>query len=266
MKTFIFIILIVIIIIYNINLNLESFSSCHNHHIKSNAEHKEHNKYQEHQDHNEHNEHNEHKNHLDKMLNPELIQKANEACANDITDIEYLEHMIPHHQVAIDISRILQKTSKLDYMQNILRKLIYLQEHDIMIMKHMLKRLSPSVSDSTIRMNRRYIATVANFTKPNTLGLTKVYCDPLFFDEKAHMEHLDMMGLIETLDDKAYLEHMIPHHQVAIDMSKKLLKNTKNDFMIYLCYRIIRSQEEEVVMLNDILQSNNYKWQSNLIL
>ena len=29
------------------------------------------------------------------------------------------------------------------------------------------------------------------------------------------------------LDDKMYLEHMIPHHQVAVDMSKKLLKNTK---------------------------------------
>ena len=36
------------------------------------------------------------------------------------------------------------------------------------------------------------------------------------------------------LDDKMYIEHMIPHHQVAVDMSKVLLKNTKRDFMIYL--------------------------------
>ena len=51
---------------------------------------------------------------------------------------------------------------------------------------------------------------------------------------------------------------MIPHHQVAIDMSKKLLKNTKNDFMIYLAYRIIRSQSSEIILLQDLLDKNNY--------
>ena len=60
------------------------------------------------------------------------------------------------------------------------------------------------------------------------------------------------------LTDKEYLEHMIPQHQVAIDMSKKLLKNTKNDFMIYLAYRIIRSQSSEIILLQDLLDKNNY--------
>ena len=58
---------------------------------------------------------------------------------------------------------------------------------------------------------------------------------------------------------------MIPHHQVAVDMSKKLLKNTKNDFMIYLAYRLIRSQQDEILLLNDFLKENNYKYQSTLI-
>ena len=48
---------------------------------------------------------------------------------------------------------------------------------------------------------------------------------------------------------------MIPHHQVAIDMSKMLLKTTKSDFLIYLCYRLIRTQEAEIILLNDLLQS-----------
>ena len=30
-------------------------------------------------------------------------------CNSKLTDREFLEHMIPHHQVAIDISKILQK-------------------------------------------------------------------------------------------------------------------------------------------------------------
>ena len=48
------------------------------------------------------------------------------------------------------------------------------------------------------------------------------------------------------LDDKMYIKHMIPHHQVAVDMSKVLIKNTKNDFMLYLAYRIIRSQQKKL--------------------
>jgi uncharacterized protein (DUF305 family) len=245
---FIFIIILLIIVCYiqfNIFIKIGFSNINHTHHMN----------------------HMSHKSHI----NNELKKKAKEACSNNITDIEYLEHMIPHHQVAIDISRILQKKSKSDYMQHILRKLIYTQEHDIMIMKHMLIRLSSNVSDSKIKMNKKYIDTVANFTKPNKLGLTKVYCEPLFFDENKHMKHLDMMGLTKTLDEKSYLEHMIPHHQVAVDMSKNLLKNTTNDFMIYLCYRIIRNQEEEVVLLSDLLKlelpdSKIYKWKSNLLL
>ena len=48
---------------------------------------------------------------------------------------------------------------------------------------------------------------------------------------------------------------MIPHHQVAIDMCKILLKHTKSDFLISLAYRMIRAQEAEIILLNDLLQS-----------
>ena len=46
---------------------------------------------------------------------------------------------------------------------------------------------------------------------------------------------LDHFGIFvkDKNDIDMYLKHMIPHHQVAVDMSKKLLNNTKNDFMIY---------------------------------
>jgi len=30
-------------------------------------------------------------------------------CQDNLTDVEYLKHMIPHHQVAVDISLMLQK-------------------------------------------------------------------------------------------------------------------------------------------------------------
>ena len=101
--------------------------------------------------------------------------------------------------------------------------------------------------------------------KPNKLGLTNIYCDPHFFDLEWHMKHIQHMNM----DDKMYLEHMIPHHQVAVDMSKILIKNTKNDFMLSLAYNIIKSQQEEIIMLNNYLMSlkNNkgYDYQSELL-
>lgn len=56
------------------------------------------------------------------------------------------------------------------------------------------------------------------------------------------------------LDDIVYIKHMIPHHKVAVDMSKILLKNTKSDFMMHLTYRIIRRQQAEIIQLNNLLK------------
>ena len=55
------------------------------------------------------------------------------------------------------------------------------------------------------------------------------------------------------LTDKSYLEHMIPHHQVAIDMSNRLLKYTKNIHMIDLATTIIREQQLEILKMNEML-------------
>lgn len=181
-------------------------------------------------------------------------------CSNKLTDKEYLLHMIPHHQVAVDISLLLQKTSKSPKMQEIFRQLIWTQRYEIKMMEEMLDVLPDDMSGPG-KMIKNYQSTIADFIDPNKLGLTQTYCDPHFFDPESHMKHMEHM----ELDDKMYLEHMIPHHQVAVDMSKKLLKNTNNDFMIYLAYRIIRTQQEEIIMLNDLLNPKNYRIQSDLI-
>ena len=188
-------------------------------------------------------------------------QKSN-ICRGYLTDKEYLEHMIPHHQVAVDISILLQKKTKNPEMQEILRKVIWVQNYEIQLMRDMVRGLPENdMSTSEIDMVRNYTITIGDLTRPNKIGLTKTYCDPHFFDPKKHMEHMKHM----KLDDKMYIKHMIPHHQVAIDMSKVLLKNTKNDFMIYLANRIIRSQNAEIISLNAMLSKNRYSYQSKLM-
>ena len=65
----------------------------------------------------------------------------NEPCSDKLTDKEYLLHMIPHHQVAVDISIMLQKITKDPIMQDLLRKLIWTQKYEIGLMKELLDKL-----------------------------------------------------------------------------------------------------------------------------
>lgn len=188
----------------------------------------------------------------------------NNPCSNKLTDYEYLKHMIPHHQVAVDISELLQKKSNSPKIQNILRKLIWTQKYEINMMKDMLNNNNlpeNEMSNKITPMNKNYNKVLSDFIYPNKVGLTNTYCDPYFFDPDAHMKHINTMDL----NDEIYIKHMIPHHQVAVDMSKKLLNHTTNDFMIFLAYRIIRSQQEEIILLNDLLKSINSKNTSYLI-
>ena len=190
------------------------------------------------------------------------MASSSDPCSDKLSDLEYLEHMIPHHQVAVDISIMLQNKTKSPQMQEILRKLIWTQNYEIEMMKHMIHSLPKKDMSSTDNMKMNYIGTVGDITSPNKLGLSKTYCDPHFFDPEEHMKHMAHM----ELNDKMYLDHMIPHHQVAVDMSKKLLKNTKNDFMIFLAYRIIRSQQDEIILLNNMLENLKNQGQNNLFL
>ena len=231
------IVVMLILVLYHTNTNT-------NHHASHNTKHTGHKMH--HQDHRAHQTSNDSKN----------------ICTGYLTDKEYLEHMIPHHQVAVDISIELQKKTKWPKMQEILRKLIWTQQYEITLM-HELKnsiKYEQGMSETT-GMAKKYKPTTGDYVKPNTVGLTHTYCDPHFFDPEKHMEHIKEMDLT----DEMYIHHMIPHHQVAVDMSKVLLSNTHNDYMIYLANRIIRSQQEEIVLLNELLHEKNYKTKSNML-
>ena len=183
-----------------------------------------------------------------------------EPCDDFLSDEEYLIHMIPHHQVAVDVTLLHIKNSKNIYLSEVMRKLLWIQKYEISLMSDILKKKMMNVSAKD-KMESKYLSIVSDFVKPNKLDMTNVYCDPHFFKPRIHLKKMKKM----KLTDKMYITHMIPHHQVAVDMSKKLLKHTKNDFMIYLCYRIIKSQQEEVVLLSDLLK-NNLNYKSKLII
>lgn len=195
------------------------------------------------------------------FVNSKLVSesKSEYPCRVVLTDEEFLKHMIPHHQMAIDISIQHSQNTKSDIIMKIMRELIWTQKYEVLLMRAELKRNTENMSE--IVTNQPLIRTISSNMYPNVVGLTDAYCDPAFFSYKKnqhnkhsqHNQHHTQEHKIVT--DREYIVHMIPHHQVAVDMCKILLKHTKSDFLTYLSYRMIRTQEAEIILLNDLLQS-----------
>lgn len=187
-------------------------------------------------------------------------EKLKNPCTDFLSDTEFLEHMIPHHQVAVDMSLLLKPISDDPIMQDLFRKIIWQQNYEIEVMKDMINKLPSSISQGTI--SKIYKKTKLEYYFPLKSKAHKGECNPLFFKPNEHKKHIAHMKNTE----KSYLKHMIPHHQVAVDMCKRLMKHTKNDFLRALCYDIIREQQYEILKMNELLKRHGeWKYTSKLI-
>lgn len=178
-------------------------------------------------------------------------------CTDKLTDIEYLEHMIPHHQVAIDMTRALEATritspTLLYLCRNIVRK----QDYEIWEMTMMKQQLPVSV----FRQNRGVVEKAATKMEVYNPYVGNAHCNPLFFDPDAHHKHTQH----QRITAKSYLEHMIPHHQVAVDMSKRLLMHTNHSYLMDFCRKLIIDQQYEIVQMKDLL-NRSYMHHSCLV-
>lgn len=190
---------------------------------------------------------------------------TSEPCQEYLTDRQFLEHMIPHHQVAVDMSRKLIRTTKTPYMSEMCRSIIRIQEYEIWIMEMVLSGQRPpdiSVDTPPPFQYPKHEDNIANLPLscyfPEGTRDETATCDSKFFQpHQKHRKH-------QKITDRQFLEHMIPHHQVAVNMSQRLLKHTKNPFMIEFCRRIIQSQEYEIWVMKGILK-NCQTYQSVLL-
>jgi uncharacterized protein (DUF305 family) len=168
--------------------------------------------------------------------------------------------MITHHEVAVYMSENHLQHTKNPIILDILRSVIRIQKYEINLMKDSKKNnktnddFNDEMSNKNIKMDNSYIYTVGDFTKPNTPYLSNTFCDPGFFNISHKKLH--------NMTDATYIQHMIPHHQVAVDMSKRILKTTKNDFIIDFAYKIIREQQLEITRLYYL---SKYVFESNIL-
>ena len=188
------------------------------------------------------------------------ISSGSNPCTDKLTDIEYLEHMIPHHQVAIDMSELLEKKTTNPQMLDLCRQIIRSQGYEIWEMTMMKRKLSDTIF-SNDKGRKPYDKTKLEIFYPKMSSSNDGVCDPLFFKPDDHMKHMEHM----EITDRSYLEHMIPHHQVAIDMSKRLLLHTNHSYLMEFCRKLIIDQQGEIFLMNNML-NNTYNYHSELLL
>ena len=180
-------------------------------------------------------------------------------CTDKLTDIDYLIHMIPHHQVAIDMSNLLIPKTNNPQTLHLCRDIIRKQEYEIWEMTLMLKRFSKTIV-SEQESSKDIVYTKLDIYNPILSKSKDGSCNPLFFkpdDHSKHMEHME-------ITDNSYLEHMIPHHQVAVDMSKRLLLHTNHTYLIDFCRKLIIDQQGEIFLMNNLLK-NTFVYKSELL-
>jgi uncharacterized protein (DUF305 family) len=187
------------------------------------------------------------------------MESGSNPCSDVLTDIEYLEHMIPHHQVAIDMSKLLIPVTKNPIMSHLCRDITRKQGYEIWEMTMMKNNISDTIvsSDSWSVDN---IPTKLDRYEPIMSRAKEGPCDPMFFKPNDHSQHMKGM----EITDRSYLEHMIPHHQVAIDMSKRLLLHTNHTYLLDFCTKLIIDQQGEILMMNNLLR-NIYNYESELM-
>lgn len=195
-------------------------------------------------------------NHSNHIRNKQYLSNP---CTDTLTDVQYLEHMIPHHQVAIDMSNLLVPLTKNPGMLHICRNITSVQSYEIWEMKMMKRNLSATMFSGKNSYIEK-VFTIFDRFNPVMSKSKNGECNPLFFKPNDHSKMMKNM----KITDRSYLEHMIPHHQVAIDMSKRLLLHTNNSYLVYFCRKLIVDQQSEIYTMNNLL-TNSYTYRSTLL-
>jgi uncharacterized protein (DUF305 family) len=175
-----------------------------------------------------------------------------------LTDTQFLEYMIAHHQVAVNMAKSVLRSSQNQYILELARKMVWQQGYEITMMHAMLGRL-PQPS-SRLAVLGHYNTSLLSFYKGYDMEPVKCYDD--MFLEAGH----DGMP---QMTDREFLAHMITHHELGLAMSRAQLNRggattSQSGFMMALLYDIIHDQEQELDRMRGL--ANETLWTNSRVI
>ncbi len=155
------------------------------------------------------------------------ISGRNTRTINNI-DQHFIEQMIPHHDGAIAMANLALLKATRPEIKILARAIINAQEKEIKEMRGWYKDWF-----------RKDVSTQNTFS---------MMSGGMMSQGGMHMGGQEDIQILENADDfdKAFIENMIPHHQLAIMMAQMLRSGTNRSEMLSLADNIIESQSREI--------------------
>ena len=173
------------------------------------------------------------------MMGIRQVTSQNTGAMAGSIDRHFLEQMIPHHEDAITMAKLAQTKARRSEVKQLAKNIIDSQGKEINQMKVWYKDwFGKDVPQDTPVMGQHGMT--------QTSGM-----------------HMGMMGDasdIQKLDqaedfDRAFVENMIPHHQMAVMMATMLKNSTRRPEMVKLADDIIAAQTNEINQMRQWLAS-----------
>jgi uncharacterized protein (DUF305 family) len=160
------------------------------------------------------------------MTDSQLTKDYNGMEGMDMTsmvtdDKSFIQAMIPHHQEAIDTSKVIIAESKDQELKMFANQVIIDQTKEVEAMKIWFK----NITDNDYKDNGMYMAMMTSMKSKTGTDL-----------------------------DKAYLQGMMFHHSGAIEMAKKILPISKSQDVKNLANNIVINQAKEIKTLESLLK------------
>jgi uncharacterized protein (DUF305 family) len=152
--------------------------------------------------------------------------KSDPNAASAPYDLQFIDTMIPHHQGAVDMAKMIETRTQNPEMKKFAAQIIADQEKEIAQMKE---------------WREKWFAGAPRAMNMEMPGM------------KESMD-MDMPKLSAAKDkefDLMFIEMMIPHHAGAVTMSREALQKSERSEIKTLANQIIKAQETEIKMMED---------------
>ena len=142
-------------------------------------------------------------------------------------DRHFIEQMIPHHEGAIEMAKLAQERATQTEIKTLAASIIKSQTEEIVQMKSWYKD---------------WYGTEVPLEANESMGMGRGMMRGGMMGDQNDMESLKNANDF----DKAFIEKMIPHHQMAVMMANRLTQGTKREEMKTLAQNIIEAQTKEI--------------------
>ena len=152
-------------------------------------------------------------------------------------DTDFARGMVPHHQAALDMAKVLFKHGQSPEIRTLARRIVFMQQQEIAQMNSWLA----SKGYKTPLYSAETVAAMPHVRELKAAG---------------HRMHNAMNIDYSGNADVDFVRGMIPHHQAAIDMAVSYQKHGRNAWLHKLARGIIQGQKQEIRIMQDWLEEH----------